>query len=416
MFGLRKILGDEKSGSIKKKWGVDTKSTLVAPPTICDLENNGQKHIVFGTKQGKIYSLDRQSNIKWTFDAKEQVDDVELMFLDVDSANSIESTPHVFDLNGDGKKEILFGCETGMVYALSHDGKLMWNFKTGDAVRGGIIVKDVNGDGKPEVIFGSSDKNVYVLNAKGQLMYKIDVGEEIESTPEVYKGMIIFGTRNGNVKCFNLEGREIWNYKTKDKVIAQPVIGKIHGDEQDFVIIGSQDHNMYAFTMNGELEWEFKTGGAIYSKAALADINNDRKLEIVFGSCDNKIYAIDSYGEEIWTYETDFWIVAPVIITDIDNDGKLEIIAGSYDHNLYVLDARGNYLLNYVPGLSGIMQQTGSYSDITTSEAGAIVGKKIWQYQTEGVIVGCAIIDDDKEIIISTEKGEVDTLSYEKRG
>jgi len=413
-FGLRKILG-QKSGQIKKKWAYDAQSTLVAPPTVCNLGNQDQKNIIFGTKEGKIFLMNKDSQVQWVFDAKEQVDQVELMFLDVETANSIQSPPNIYDIDGDGKKEILFGSEMGFVYALNYEGKPIWKFNAEDAIRGGLIIKDIDGDGKQEIIFGSSDRNIYILSNKGKLIEKIEIEEEIESTPEILGNKIIFGTNKGTIHCIRTDGEKLWTFQTNEKIIAQPSIGKIQGDENNYIIIGSQDQRLYCLSEQGEEMWNFKTDGAIYSKAALADINNDKKLEIIFGSCDNKVYALDSKGEQIWSYETNFWVVAPVIVTDIDNDGKLEIIVGSYDHNLYILDAKGNYMLNYVPGLSGVMQQTGSYSEIATSEAGVTVGKKLWQYQTEGIIVGCAVIDEDKEIIINTEKGSVDNLKFEEK-
>ena len=200
--------------------------------------------------------------------------------------------------------------------------------------------------------------------------------------------------------------------KTNGKVVAQPAISQILEDSIHYTIIGSIDQNLYMINESGEVVWKFKTGGAIYSRVSLADIDNDKKTEIIFGSCDNNVYALRSNGDKMWSYETDFWVVAPVIVGDIDNDGHLEIIAGSYDHNIYILDARGKYMLDYIPGLAGVMQQTGSYSDIMTSEPGKIIGKKIWQYQTEGVVVGCAFVNETN-IIVNTRTGKVNDLMHE---
>jgi len=412
-FGLKGILGGKK-GVIKERWKYDSKQSLLAPPIVTDLNNSGEKAIVYGTKEGQIHSLDKEGNPKWIFNSQEQISSTELMFFDVETVNSIQSSPNIQDINGDGKKEILFGTEMGVVYALNGDGKPLWKFKAEGSVRGGILIKDVNGDGKPEIIFGSGDKNLYILNAQGQVMFKHEIGQQIESTPEIIGENIVFGCMDGTILCVSYDGKEVWRFKTNDKVLAQPVIGKLLGDERNFIVIGSLDYHMYVLEENGELAWKYKTEGSIYSRAALADINNDKKLEIVFGSCDNNIYALESNGNKLWSYETDFWVVAPVIVADVDNDGKLEIIAGSFDHNLYILDAKGNYKLDYVPGLSGVMQQTGSYSDVMTSEPGKVTGKKIWQYQTDGVIVGCALINDTKNIVVNTKQGKVNDLAHER--
>ena len=164
----------------------------------------------------------------------------------------------------------------------------------------------------------------------------------------------------------------------------------------------------------GEELWKYETDGAICSKVSIADINNDGKKEIIFGSCDNNIYALDFSGKKLWSYETDFWVVASPIIADIDNDGKQEIIAGSYDRNIYILDSEGSYMLDYVPGISGIVSQTGQSGDAITKQPGKTLGKKIWQYQTEGVIVGCAVVEENKSIIVNTDSGRVNNLVHKK--
>jgi len=412
-FGLKRLLGKGKRGQIKEKWKFDSKTSLLAPPIICDFANTGQKNIVFGTNDGKIYSLDKDGAVKWVFDAKEQVDQVELMFFDVETANSIQSSPNIYDLNGDGKKEVVFGSEMGVVYAVNHQGKALWKFKADGSVRGSVVIKDINNDGKAEVIFCSGDTHLYILSAHGELLQKHEIGAQIESTPGTIGDKIIFGCNDGTIHCITQAGHEIWTFKTEGKVVAQPAIGKIFGDEKNYIVIGSLDHYLYTLNLEGELVWKFKTDGAIYSRATLADINRDKKLEIIFGSCDNNVYALQCTGEKIWSYETDFWIVAPVIVDDIDKDGNLEIIAGSYDHNIYILDAKGNYMLDYVPGLSGVMQQAGSYTDVMTSEPGKVTGKKIWQYQADGVVVGCAFIEETKNIIVNTRPGKVNNLEHE---
>ena len=97
---------------------------------------------------------------------------------------------------------------------------------------------------------------------------------------------------------------------------------------------------------------------------------------------------------------------------DIDGDGKEEVIIGSYDHNIYVLESEGSYELDYMPGLSGVVQQAGHYSDIMTSEPGNRIGKKIWQFKTPGPVVGCAM--KQQELVVTTKKGIVDSLHHKE--
>ncbi|MFH1589502.1 MAG: PQQ-binding-like beta-propeller repeat protein [archaeon] len=397
---------------IKEKWKFDIGSSLLSPPIICDLTNTGHHSILTATKDGKVFLLDFEGNEKWVFDAKEHVDTTESMFFDSESANSILSTPQICDITGNKRKEVIFGTEMGVVYALDAYGHPLWKFHAGGSVRGALAVGDVNGDGQQEIIFGSGDKHLYILNTNGRLIRKIEVGCKIESTPETMGDKIIFGCDDGTIRCINYEGHELWRFETDAKVIAKPVITRFTEGGTIHILIGSMDHYLYALDEYGELIWKFKTEGAIYSRVTLADINRDKKLEILFGSCDNNVYALKNTGDKIWSFETGFWVVAPIVINDIDEDGRLEVIACSFDHNIYILDARGNYVLDYVPGLAGVMQQTGSYSDVMTSDPGKITAKKLWQFQTDGVVVGCEYTKEGKNIIVNTRRGIISNLGH----
>jgi glucose dehydrogenase len=406
-FGFKKREG-KKRGFFGEKWKFDSKNTILSSPSVVDM-GNGEKMILFGTKNGRIYALDKNSNVKWIYDASEEKSDVELMFLDPESKDSIYSPPNIDDINKDKIKEIIFGSESGKIYCLNHNGKLLWSYNTKGPVRGGALIHDINKDGKPEIIIGSGDKNLYIFDNKGKVLGMHNAGSPIESSPCIFEEKIVFGCNNGLIKAINFKGRLIWTFETNDKITARGIVGKLTGKKGESLLIGSHDGFLYALDNEGNLKWRFKTGGAIVNNVALDDINNDDRLEIVFGSCDNNIYALSCYGEKIWSYETDFWVVTTPIIMDINNDGKKEIIAGSYDHNIYVLDSEGSYVLDYVPGLGGVIQQGGNYSEVLTSEPGSVHVKKLWQFKTEGIIVGSASLDE-KDFIINTEEGIVSKM------
>lgn len=416
-FAFKK-LAKKRVGRLDRRWDFDAQSSIASPPLIADIDGDGKKEIIFGTKKGKLFVLDSDSGIKWFYDSTEKVDEVELMFLDVDNASSIHAPPNVADINGDGRNEVVFGTELGVVYMLDDKGKLLWKFKAEGPIRGQILLYDLYEDDDIKVIFGCGDNKLYVLNSAGKLVWRFDAGSPIQSTPAIMhkeKPRIVFGADDGQVICVSSKGDMVWRFKTKDKIFAQPAIGNLFNDDRIFVVIGSSDHHIYALDEAGELFWDYKTEGAVLAKACLADINNDKKLEILFGSCDNNVYALSPSGDKLWSYETDFWIASEPVVEDIDGDGKKEVVVGSYDHNVYVLDSEGSYVLDYVPGLSGVVQQAGHYSDIITQEPGKVAGKKIWQFRTDGLIVGCAYIDHDKSIVVNTKPGKVDDLVH-KRG
>ncbi len=415
MFFSLKDLFKKKRGRIVKRWEFDCKSHLLTKSVVEDIDNDGKKEIIFGTKSGELFVLQDDCKLKWVFDVKEDIGDVEMLFLDSTKISSIAAPPIVVDINEDKKKEIIFGTELGIVYALNNKGKLLWKFKAGGSIKGGILSVDVNNDYIPELVFGCGDRYLYAITNKGELMWKYDAKARIESRPELFgNDQIIFGCNDGNIHSINKNAELNWKFKTMDRVIAQPAVADLFKDGQKYIVIGSTDNTLYVLDKDGDLIWKYTTEGAICSKACIIDINEDNRPEIIFGACDNNVYALYNNGDKFWSYETGFWIVDQPLIYDINNDGKPEVVVGSYDSNIYILRGEGNFILDYVPGLSGMIQQTGIYSNIITKDPGEIHGKKLWQFKTESVVVGCSNIPKTSNIIVNTQKGKINNLAHSK--
>ena len=81
--------------------------------------------------------------VKWFFDIKDKKDDVELLFLDEDTVKSIRCPPTLADINGNGNKEVIVGSDAGVLHVIGHDGKLLWDFKTGGVIRSSAFVYDI---------------------------------------------------------------------------------------------------------------------------------------------------------------------------------------------------------------------------------------------------------------------------------
>ena len=72
------------------------------------------------------------------------------------------------DLDGDGRRELLFGGDDGKLHALGErDGKprLLWSVSLGRRVGEPILV-DLDGDGRPEILVAVEDGKLYCLKGK----------------------------------------------------------------------------------------------------------------------------------------------------------------------------------------------------------------------------------------------------------
>lgn len=408
---VTKIIG-RPPGKIKKKWVFKTKSSILNSATIADIDGDGRKEILFGTKDGSLYALSDRGEIKWGASLKISMGKVKAMFMEKATVNSILASPTIAEHNG---KKIVIACSaSGLVSAFYGDGRPCWKFRAKGTIFGAPLYT-----GK-EIIFGASDKHLYSLSTKGKVLWKYKAKSAITSPPALYDEkpkLIIFGTENGNIKAVSKKGRFRWKFKTGSKVSAKPIISDIFNDKQKRIIVGSTDKSLYLLDKFGKCQWEYKTHGEIFSEVTLADVDQDKDKEIFFGTGDDTVYALAPNSQKIWSYETDFWVVAPPIVTDIDNDGASEVVVGSYDKSLYILEGKGAFALNYMPGLSIIANQPGHFTPFIISQPGELVGKKLWKLRLGSMITGLSLLekkDTQKQLIISTKGGKLFSVCHEK--
>ena len=82
----------------------------------------------------------------------------------VASTNRFNAPPTLVDLDGDGDLEIVAGNDSGLLHVLHHDGAEMASYDVGDDIRGGISVADLNDDGSYELLFSGYDDMLHVWN------------------------------------------------------------------------------------------------------------------------------------------------------------------------------------------------------------------------------------------------------------
>jgi hypothetical protein len=160
------------------------------------------------------------------------------------------SSPALYDLDGDGYKEIIFGGNDGYVYVLNYTCGLVWSNKTGDRVWSSPKVLNLSA---PYIFIGSFDDNLYVFDASGYVA---------------------------------------WKYQTKDYIISSPSIADIDQDGIEEIIIPSYDGYLYVLNKKrGFLSNKFNV--KTWSSPAIADVNQDGITEIIVGADDKNLWVID---------------------------------------------------------------------------------------------------------------------------
>jgi len=141
------------------------RSGVRSNPLVFDVNNDGLYEVVYGTRLKRIFVLDAVTGKLLCF---------KRVGYDVDAS------PAVADLNKDGIYEIIFA--TGepltaigddMVYVMDGNCNTIWKYKVGGAVDSSPVIADINNDGWDEVLVTTlRDGSLYALSHDGKLLWK----------------------------------------------------------------------------------------------------------------------------------------------------------------------------------------------------------------------------------------------------
>jgi outer membrane protein assembly factor BamB len=275
------------------EWQANTGGTD-SPPVAGDVDGDGKPEILHGQFNGSVICLNGEDGSKaW-----------ELM---IDPNCSIQTSPALFDINGDGLPDFVVAAwsfnNNHHIWAFQGDTRqLIWESTIPtDVIYHGGSFADLDGDQQNEIAFGCYDNNLYVFNTgDGSLSWQADYG------PYMY--------------------------------IGGPVaIGDLDGD-QSYELVAAGWYKMKAFRHDGTPFWNFNIPGygSCFRGPVLADLDSDALNDVIFATSDGQVYALNGYdGGQQWMldlaahYGDTLDIDHAPLIGDFDKDGMLEgFVAG----------------------------------------------------------------------------------------
>jgi hypothetical protein len=279
-------------------------------PALYDLDGDGAKDVVFGTKF--------DDNGSWRLMAV-KYDGTDVAGFPYQANGGITVDPCIGDLDNNGQVEIVFNCKNRYVYAVQQDGSnypgfpVQFPYEATDDFVSSPGLGDMDGDGMLEI--------VYAPNESGSVSRIVVVDTD-------YSG----GT-SGDV----LPG---WPVTLPGSSEGSPVIGDIDGDMSPEIVhgIGGGDlaspDNLYAFHADGSpvAGFPITLTGPVIPSATITDIDFDNDVDIVYGGWDSLVHVWDmpfAYHKLINTWPTfggntkRDGVVFPFAFTPVEESGDV---------------------------------------------------------------------------------------------
>jgi len=247
--------------------------------TSVDFQGDSVREIVAGDMVGHLVCLSSQGEILWEYDLPNPTsnpDDVYVRGLDdvsltgttaVAAANYAgqvvlldgQGRPlwaekdfperlrrlRAYDLDGDGRSEVILGGEYGTVWALrGSNGELLWSQAIGQRVQ---EIQDVEVDGDPattEVAVGGKEGSLVVYNHQGQKLMSASPGGKVSEIATIDmdddgRDEILAGNNEGKLAIYDHQGDSLQS-KSFAGEITRLDTGKLTGEDQFVVAAGAE--------------------------------------------------------------------------------------------------------------------------------------------------------------------------------
>ncbi len=317
-----------------------------------------------------------------------------------------ESSPMLYDLNGDGAAEYIDANTSGELWVWQGDGTPLPTFNNGrpwqappnprlyhpglPAYASGAVppptsgfrspsIGDVDGDGWPEIVATTADGRIYILSHAGVVERVLEMDGSL-STPALRDGV---------------------NHP-KRGTIGTTVIADLEGDGEKELILGGLDNHIYVWSgKTGALRPGFPVNlvaegfvgdmvarGEIIATPGVADLDGDGVLEIVSGNNDvivkdpgfpssppdlqsgtgallealitntagqsTRVFALKADGSIMpgWPVEMGGLLadILPLVgpqhglsVGDVDDDGLDEVVASMTTGDVHIIDGDGSF-------------------------------------------------------------------------
>ena len=265
-------------------------------------EERPQPVIVVGTRHGEVFCLDKDGQTI-TRDGKVLAYDKKGWAIDKEAEEQAfwfksDSVIRQICINPE-KTIIIIGSEDRCSYGLDYQtGEQLWQFQTGGWVRT-VYSFDIDGDGRSEILLGSIDRHLYILDQAGQQLAKYNMGfaiHDIVAADIDQDGCveILVGTDGKDIVALTYQADRSMSEKWRSQISHRTLslsLADLDGDKNLEIIAGTEDKHLYFLDAEGNVIWRHQQKYRSYSLFPF-DIDKDGSPELIVGCDDNVVRTL----------------------------------------------------------------------------------------------------------------------------
>lgn len=324
---------------IQKHWPRSFEIPISAAPAVYDLDGDGDKQIIISDIQGTVHFLNSDTTLY-----SEPVKNEEIIW---------RSTAYA-DITGNGELDIVVTSRRNKIAAYSHLGDTLFTFTDTDQIVLTPAVADLNNDGSKQVIALDIYNNLYVVNNMGHLQegFPLKLSQTAvadmaaaDITGDGYKEIIV-GLLDGMLHVIRYDGTYIDNFPINlgDQIIAAPIV--LH----NFDIVTATREKLYLISRDGEILFARNTPGRVSMEVIAADFTGSNSLEFAYVTNNGRVDIVDRNGDSLpgFPFNTYRSFLYPPLAADMNNDGRIDLICYTGNGEIYGFNADGT-MINALP-------------------------------------------------------------------
>jgi hypothetical protein len=332
---------------------------------VYDLDGDGSKDVIYADPAGNII-------------ARKADGSGQISGFPYNTGAGVIGSLALSNITGDVHPELVATLSNGNIIALSHTGSLLWTSPAGGTLRSGPVIADINGNGTKKIIVTTQNRYVVVLNADGtpapNFPLLLDGAMLASAAMADLNGNgaldIVCATIGGTLHAIDIAtGTELTGFPVTMIAGSQNAITIANLDTDTYpeiLVTSSTSGHLSAYNHDGSVFFQKVIPGSIKTSPVVADVNGDGNIEIIVTSFSGDVFVMNRDGQNLTGFPVNVGggIECTPVVAKFDGDNLAGIIFGDSTGKLHSIRSDGTESANFPITIGGNLKISAVLCDL----------------------------------------------------